>query len=105
MTTPTDEELLAAARQAARELADAIRDRDEAVRDMRARGFTLRAIAEAAGMTHTGIRKILARGAAPYSSSVERSASTASRKLSETASATSGDSAYPRRRRRRRRCP
>lgn len=35
--------------------------RDEAIRAMRAEGATLRAIAEAAGLTHTAIAKILGR--------------------------------------------
>lgn len=35
--------------------------RDEAIRQMRAEGASLRAIAEAAGLTHTAIAKILAR--------------------------------------------
>lgn len=35
--------------------------RDEAIRQMRDEGSTLRSIAEAAGLTHTAIAKILAR--------------------------------------------
>jgi lambda repressor-like predicted transcriptional regulator len=37
--------------------------RDGAIRAMRAEGATLRAIAEAAGLTHTAIAKILSREA------------------------------------------
>lgn len=35
--------------------------RDDLIRQMRAEGATLRAIAEVAGLTHTAIAKILAR--------------------------------------------
>jgi hypothetical protein len=35
--------------------------RDEAIHRMRAEGSTLRAIAEAAGLTHTAVAKILGR--------------------------------------------
>lgn len=35
--------------------------RDEAIRRMRDEGATLRAIAEAAGMTHPGVARILAK--------------------------------------------
>jgi hypothetical protein len=48
-------------RRAARQIVDATGRRDQAMRDMRAEGATLREIAEAAGLTHTGVRKILAR--------------------------------------------
>lgn len=35
--------------------------RDEAIRAARAAGFTLRAIAEAAGLTHTGVQRVVRR--------------------------------------------
>lgn len=44
-----------------RKAREATLHRDEAIRAMRAEGATLRAIAEAAGLTHTAIAKILAR--------------------------------------------
>ena len=49
----------ARARRAARQIDDATRRRDEAMRHMRAEGATLRQIAETVGLTHTGVRKIL----------------------------------------------
>jgi lambda repressor-like predicted transcriptional regulator len=39
----------------------ALEHRDESIRQMRAEGATLRAIAEAAGLTHQAIAKILAK--------------------------------------------
>lgn len=45
----------------ARKAREATARRDEEIRRMRADGATLRAIAEAAGLTHTAIAKILAR--------------------------------------------
>ena len=45
----------------ARKAQEATRNRDEAIRQMRANGATLRAIAEAAGLTHTAVAKILAK--------------------------------------------
>jgi transposase-like protein len=39
----------------------ALRQRDQAIRDMRAEGASLRDIAEAAGMSHPGVMKILQR--------------------------------------------
>lgn len=44
-----------------RKARDATLARDKAIRQMHAEGATLRAIAEAAGLTHTAIAKILAR--------------------------------------------
>lgn len=40
----------------------AIERRDEAIRQMRAGGATLRAIGEAAGISHAAVAKILAKG-------------------------------------------
>jgi DNA invertase Pin-like site-specific DNA recombinase len=45
----------------ARKAREATARRDELIRSMRAEGATLRAIAEAAGLTHTAVAKILAR--------------------------------------------
>ena len=52
---------IARLRRAVHQIDEWTAKRDQAARDLRARGFTLRAIAEAAGMTHTGVRKLLAR--------------------------------------------
>jgi len=48
-------------RAARRQIAEATARRDQAMRDMRAEGATLREIADEAGLTHTGVRKILGR--------------------------------------------
>lgn len=45
----------------ARKAREATGRRDEEIRRMRAEGSTLRAIAEAAGLTHTAIAKIVNR--------------------------------------------
>lgn len=45
----------------ARKAREATLRRDEAIRVMHAEGATLRAIGEAAGLSHTAIRKILDR--------------------------------------------
>lgn len=45
----------------ARKAREATKRRDEAIRAMRAEGATLRAIAEAASLSHTAVAKILAR--------------------------------------------
>ena len=45
----------------ARKAREATARRDEEIRRMRDEGATLRAIAEAAGLTHTGVAKILGR--------------------------------------------
>jgi len=41
---------------------DATKKRDDAIRQMRAEGASLRAIAAAAGLTHPGVAKIIQRG-------------------------------------------
>ena len=48
--------------QWAKKAREATARRDEAIRRMRDEGATLRAIAEAAGLTHTAVAKILRRG-------------------------------------------
>ena len=45
----------------ARKAREATIQRDNAIRRMRDEGSTLRSIAEAAGLTHTAVAKILAR--------------------------------------------
>jgi len=45
----------------ARKAREATSRRDEAIHQMRSEGATLRAIAQAAGLTHTAVAKILAR--------------------------------------------
>ncbi len=45
MTWPESDAAVGEVRQAARQIADAIRERDQAAADLRARGFTLRAMA------------------------------------------------------------
>lgn len=47
----------------ARKAREATLRRDEAIRAMRGEGATLRAIADAAGLTHTAVAKILSREA------------------------------------------
>jgi ParB family chromosome partitioning protein len=47
----------------AREVTEATRRRDDGIRAMRAAGASLRRIAEVVGMTHAGVRCVLARGA------------------------------------------
>lgn len=49
------------ARRASRQIAQATHRRDRAIRDMRAEGASLREIARVTGLTHSGVRKILAR--------------------------------------------
>lgn len=44
------------------ERAELVHERDAAIRAAHAEGLTLRAIAEAAGLTHTAIAKIVAKG-------------------------------------------
>jgi len=61
----TGEMSAAQARQAAAGLAQAVAGRNWAIADMRAEGATLRQIADTAGLTHTGVRKILARVSRP----------------------------------------
>lgn len=56
--TPSTAQALASQARKARE---AVSRRDQLIRQMRAEGATLRAIAEAAGVTHTAVAKILAR--------------------------------------------
>jgi lambda repressor-like predicted transcriptional regulator len=46
----------------AEEASAALTHRDDAIREMRAEGAALRTIAEAAGLTHSAIAKILKRG-------------------------------------------
>lgn len=53
---------IARIRAARRQIAEATERRDRAMRDARGDGATLREIGDAAGLTHTGVRKILARG-------------------------------------------
>lgn len=60
MTTAQDVARLA--RQAVRDVqrgVDSLAGRDTAIRQMRSEGATLRAIAEAAGLTHTAVANIL----------------------------------------------
>jgi hypothetical protein len=57
MTASTAQQLASQAKKAR----EATLRRDELIRQMRAEGSTLRAIAEVAGLTHTAIVKILAR--------------------------------------------
>lgn len=45
----------------AEEARAALANRDEAIRDWRSEGASLRTIAEAAGLTHSAIAKIVAR--------------------------------------------
>jgi len=45
----------------AKKAREATARRDDLIRQMRAEGSTLRSIAEAAGLTHTAVAKILAR--------------------------------------------
>lgn len=45
----------------ARKAREATKRRNAAIRQMRAEGSTLRAIAEAASLTHTAVAKIIAR--------------------------------------------
>lgn len=56
--TPSTSQALASQARKARE---AVARRDQLIRQMRAEGATFRAIAEAAGLTHTAIAKIVAR--------------------------------------------
>jgi hypothetical protein len=58
-----------ATRRAARQLEAATARRDEGMRAMRAEGATYRQIAEAARLTHTGVRRILERRPAGNKSS------------------------------------
>lgn len=46
----------------AKKAREATARRDEAIRQMHAEGASLRAIGEAAGLSHTAVAKILARG-------------------------------------------
>jgi hypothetical protein len=57
MTTATAQEVARWANKAR----EATAERDDRIRQMRDEGASLRAIAEAAGLTHTAIAKILAR--------------------------------------------
>jgi len=57
--TATVAQQLASQSKRARE---AVARRDDLIRQMRAEGATLRAIAEVAGLSHMGVRKILQRG-------------------------------------------
>jgi lambda repressor-like predicted transcriptional regulator len=45
----------------AKKAREATAKRDEAIRQMREEGATLRAIAAAAGLTHSGVAKVLSR--------------------------------------------
>lgn len=49
----------------ARKAREATARRDTLIRDMRSEGASLRAIAEAAGLTHTAVAKIVAREQLP----------------------------------------
>lgn len=46
----------------AKKAREAIEKRDDAIRAMREEGATLREIAAAAGLTHAGVAKIVAKG-------------------------------------------
>lgn len=60
--TPTTAQALASQARKARE---AVARRDALIHQMRDEGSTLRSIAEACGLTHTAVAKILKRQAAP----------------------------------------
>lgn len=56
--TPVELRLVA---RTAVKLADARVERDNAVRDAYERGYSLREIADAAGLSHAGVKKIIER--------------------------------------------